>query len=115
MHRHAGHLPGDVPQGNVDTALYLRVEHPRPGFELVPDGADVEWVAPDEHRPRRAEQLGRDVDTRSAHEHVPVDALVGREGDDVEPHRRHAETGWHRALVGECPNIDDLHATTMLR
>ena len=110
-----GGLAGDVPQRDVDVALHGRVEHPGPRAELVPDRADVERVAPDEQLLRGAEELWRDVDARPGDEDVAVDALVGRDRDDVDPRGRRPHAGRHGSLVLEHTDVSDLHGGDEIR
>ena len=57
MHGQPGSLSSDVPQRDVDIALHGRVEHAGSHAEVVPDRSDVERIAPDEHLPRRTDEL----------------------------------------------------------
>ena len=64
---------------------------------------------------RRTDELRRHVDARPGHEDVAVDALVGRDRDDVDARSRRPHARRHGALVLEHADVGDLHGGDEIR
>jgi len=104
MDGQVGDFTGDIPERHIHcadrTSIGVAVRTP----EVLPDCANIQWIAADHYRLQSLEDLIRELigpGARGTKERVAVDAFVGRDADDADV----GETTAKRIAVGGARNL----------